>query len=146
MGREVPPEFTFRPATAEDAKFLYALNEAAMKEYVVKTWGAWEESFQREWFRNHFEPEITQIILLEGQPAGVLSLVEKEDRLELRNIQVHPDHQRRGIGTTILQSILGRGKPVELQVVKVNSARQLYERLGFRATGETETHTLMRRD
>jgi ribosomal protein S18 acetylase RimI-like enzyme len=32
---------------------------------------------------------------------------------------------------------------VTLQVLKVNPARRLYERLGFRVTGETPTHFLM---
>jgi len=27
-----------------------------MKEYVEKTWG-WDERFQEEYFRNHFNPE-----------------------------------------------------------------------------------------
>lgn len=34
--------------------------------------------------------------------------------------------------------------PVELQVLKVNPARSLYERLGFAVFDETETHHLMR--
>ena len=38
----------------------------------------------------------------------------------------------------------GRGIPVELQVIKVNPAWRLYERLGFVVIGETETHVLMR--
>ena len=33
-----------------------------------------------------------------------------------------------------------RGVPVELQVIKVNPARGLYERLGFVVAGESETH------
>jgi len=38
-----------------------------------------------------------------------------------------------------------RGLPVRLQVLKINPARRLYERLGFVVTGETETHDLMAR-
>jgi len=35
--------------------------------------------------------------------------------------------------------------PVRLQVLKVNRARKLYERLGFEACGESETHVHMER-
>ncbi len=38
----------------------------------------------------------------------------------------------------------GLGRPVRLRVLKVNPrARAFYERLGFRRTGETDTHDLM---
>jgi hypothetical protein len=36
--------------------------------------------------------------------------------------------------------------PTVLQVLKVNPARQLYERLGFRRVGETATHFKMQAD
>jgi len=37
-----------------------------------------------------------------------------------------------------------RGKPVALRVLKVNiRARDLYQRLGFGVTGETDTHYIM---
>jgi hypothetical protein len=35
------------------------------------------------------------------------------------------------------------GLPVAPQGIKINPARRLYERHGFRATGETDTHYLM---
>ncbi len=38
-----------------------------------------------------------------------------------------------------------RRLPVRLQVIKGNPARNLYERLGFTVTGETDTHLLMLR-
>ena len=36
-----------------------------------------------------------------------------------------------------------QGLPLNLQVLQGNPARRLYERLGFAATGETETHIMM---
>lgn len=37
----------------------------------------------------------------------------------------------------------GNGCVVLLQVIKINPARTLYEQLGFRVCGATETHHLM---
>ena len=63
-------------------------------------------------------------------------------------IEISPDYQRRGIGTILMHDLLrkaaARGISVTLQVLKVNPARVLYERLGFELTGETGTHYLMR--
>jgi ribosomal protein S18 acetylase RimI-like enzyme len=59
-----------------------------------------------------------------------------------------PAYQGRGIGTTLIRRLQQRarkeGVPVTLQVFKVNPARALYERLGFKVTGETDTHCRMK--
>ena len=39
--------YELRDATAADREWLYQLNRATMRDYVVQTWGAWDEAFQR---------------------------------------------------------------------------------------------------
>lgn len=118
-----------------------------MKAYVERTWG-WDEAWQQEHFRRNFDPDACRIITVEGEDAGVLSLEIREEEVFLRNIEIMPEHQRKGIGTFLIDSVLGEargeGKNVVLQVLKVNPARRLYERLGFSITGENATHYLMK--
>ena len=58
--------------------------------------------------------------------------------------------QRQGIGTRVMQIVIEeaqrQSKAVTLGVVKINPARRLYERLGFRTTGEDEYKLYMRRE
>jgi ribosomal protein S18 acetylase RimI-like enzyme len=66
----------------------------------------------------------------------------------LLNIEIAPEFRGRGIGTGLIQDVLIRAAQrllcVKLQVLKVNlPAQSLYERLGFRVTGETPTHLQM---
>ena len=67
--------------------------------------------------------------------------------LFLANLQILPEEQGHGLGTAIIKAILAQaydeGISVSLQVLKVNPARHLYERLGFVVSGETTTHYLM---
>ncbi|MCC2672251.1 MAG: uncharacterized protein K0Q72_4723 [Armatimonadetes bacterium] len=118
-----------------------------MKAYVSATWG-WDETFQRRYFREHANPDRTQILLVQGEPAGALTVWEQDDALFLASIELLPEHQRRGLGTAIIENLCHeaaeRGLPVALQVLKVNPAFRLYERLGFRTVRETETHFQMR--
>jgi ribosomal protein S18 acetylase RimI-like enzyme len=136
-----------RPATADDFDFLYRLHRATLKEYVARTWG-WDEGWQRQRFEQHFDPAASQVIEFKKRDAGVVSVVEREEEIFLANIAVTPDLQGQGIGTSVIQQVLDEakrsGKPVVLQVLKVNPARRLYERLGFSVTGENETHYFMK--
>jgi ribosomal protein S18 acetylase RimI-like enzyme len=133
-----------RPVTPEDYDFLYALHKATIGDYVAATWGRWDEAFQQEHFHRHFNPAIRQMIVVAGQPAGVLALEERPDELYLALIELAPAFQNQGLGgeiiSTVMRSAAAQGRPVALQVLKVNPARALYERLGFRLREETPTH------
>jgi ribosomal protein S18 acetylase RimI-like enzyme len=70
--------------------------------------------------------------------------------LFLGSIELAPEAQRTGIGSSIIRSVLReasqRRVPVRLQVFRQNPARRLYQRLGFHVTGETPTHVEMVHD
>jgi GNAT superfamily N-acetyltransferase len=148
MSGEASTDYTLRPAAKADYDFLYRLNELTMRGYVERTWGGWDEALQRAYFRERFEPSQTQIVQAGGRDVGMLSVLDRADEICLNRVQILPDHQGRGLGTSIVRDVLAaanrRGLPVSLRVLKVNPARRLYERLGFTVTGETETHDLMR--
>ncbi len=138
--------YTLRQATETDYAFLYHLHRVTMKDYVAQTWG-WDETFQAAIFKDGFDPGHSQIIVVDGRDTGVLSMERRIDTLFLANLRILPEEQRHGLGTEIIKTILAQASrediPVTLQVLKVNPARHLYERLGFVVTGETTTHYLM---
>jgi len=137
------------PAVPEDIDFLYGLNRATLREYVVETRGRWDERWQEERYRQHFQPASCKIIVQEGHYVGVLASRKTETELVIVSIQLLPQHQGRGIGTSLIDVLFkearDEGKRLTLQVLKVNDrARQLYERLGFSTVEETDTHYLMK--
>ena len=139
---------SYRPVVPEDFEFLFRLHEAAMRGYVEDTFGPWEEAFQRDYFQRRFDPTGTRIIRYEEQEVGVVRLQERTEETFLAAIEILPAYQRRGIGTAVMRALLEdadrQGKPVALQVLKVNiPARSLYQRLGFGVTGENATHYIM---
>lgn len=61
---------------------------------------------------------------------------------------VHPDHQRNGIGTNLLASVIAlagkQSKNVGLEVFRINEvAKVFYERHGFNVEGETPSSLIM---
>jgi ribosomal protein S18 acetylase RimI-like enzyme len=144
--RRVPlPRHLRRLAMPKEAEHLYAIHVAAVRDYVEQTWG-WDDAQQYAFWREHWFPE-REAIDMDGELAGFLDLEERDDHLWIGNLELHPRFQGQGMGTAILRDILrdaaSRGLDVRLQVLKVNPARRLYERLGFEVTGETQTHHQM---
>lgn len=133
----------FRPIEDDDFDFLWRLHNAALKEYVSQTW-RWDENWQRKNFAEEFSKNNGKIIVFENQDAGFFWFKEKPLENLLVSIRLLPEFQNKGIGTQIIKNaIKNSGQPTGLQVLKVNPARRLYERLGFQIVGETETHFVM---
>ena len=140
----------YRPAAPDDYDFLYQLHRAAMQRYVVETWGRWDEDWQELFFRENLHLDLQQVITTGGEDVGVLEVQERAEELFIVLIEILPEYQGRGIGSQVLNDVIARAgqdrKPVALRVLKVNiRARDLYQRLGFGVTGETETHYIMAR-
>jgi ribosomal protein S18 acetylase RimI-like enzyme len=141
-------QFTLRPASAADYPWLWSLKRLTMRKYVEETWGAWDDAAQEAFFRRTYRSETIQVLVVDGTNAGLLHLEREPAAIFLANIQIHPDFQNRGLGTAVIRDVLisarTLGLPVRLQVLQVNiAARQLYQRLGFRVSGETPTHVQM---
>ena len=141
------PEIGFRSATSSDREWLYELKRVTMGGYVSETYG-WDESFQRHRFEENFKPGALKIVQVDGEDAGLLDAEEGPDHVALNRIELLPKFQRRGLGGRVIRGLLAdarrKDKPVLLQVLRVNPARALYERLGFTAYEETKTHYKMR--
>jgi len=135
--------FSWRPAVEGDRPFLFALKEAAMREYIAAAFGEWNERDQR----TMFDPDLVRIaiVTVDGHDAGMVEARIDHGGLYLANIQIAPDHQSRGLGARIVDVLAtaahARGLPLVLQVLKVNPrARAFYEGLGLRVTGESQYH------
>ena len=138
-----------RPALESDYPFLWELHARTFRDYVDQLWG-WDDEFQLQRFREKFDPANRSIIQVGGDAVGAVETHAKADFLFLAYIAIDPAHQRNGIGTHVINSVLEEanalGLPVELQFLKVNPVRKLYERLGFPVIEESRTHFRMRFD
>jgi ribosomal protein S18 acetylase RimI-like enzyme len=144
----VSADWNLRPATADDRDFLFELNRAAFRAYVDSTWG-WDEDEQVRFFDERFDPARRQIVQHEGVDIGELVVEERSHEIYLARIALLPEWQGRGVGGSIVRSLLERaratGKAVVLEVLHANPrAARLYEELGFRPTGRSDTHLFMR--
>lgn len=106
---------------------------------------AHEVGFQQQW-----DPAQVHIIKHDGAKAGWLQTIPGEEALFVAQIFVARPFQRKGIGTEVMKGLIAdaarANHPVRLNVVKINPARRLYERLGFRVTHEDDGKVYMKLD
>jgi ribosomal protein S18 acetylase RimI-like enzyme len=148
--REPPAVWSLRGARPEDRQFLFELNRATMRDYVDATWG-WDDDEQAAFFDEHFDPTRCQILQVGRVDIGVLAVEERAEEIYLAEIQLLPEWQGRGIGSSVIESLVEHGaasdKPVTLRVLRTNPrASTLYTRLGFGPFREIETHIYLRRE
>ena len=107
------------------------------------------ESFTSPWTREMYLAELQNVGVSfcylardeQGIVVGFCSFWRVVDELHINNLAVLPAHRRRGIGTSLLMSVLEEGarlgaRRATLEVRRSNEvARRLYERLGFSTAG-----------
>lgn len=140
-------DYYLRPATAVDREWLWQTKRSCMQAYIEQTWGTWDEDVQRASFTDRFELGEINIIVSGGRDVGFIAALHEPAAIQLFNIMIAPEFQHQGVGTAVLQHLQAvaraLGVPIRLQVLKVNPARRLYERLGFTLVEDTPTHHRM---
>ncbi|MEO8000178.1 MAG: GNAT family N-acetyltransferase [Gemmatimonadaceae bacterium] len=136
---------SLRAANNSDQEFAFLVKRAALGSYVEQVWG-WNDDFQRRFHASDWTSHRPDIITCDAEAIGTLEVVRHSDHLYVGAFYLLPAWQRRGVGSRLLQDVVERGfrerLPIRLQFLKINPVRSLYERHGFRITGETLTHFL----
>lgn len=136
-----------RIAREDDLELLFEINCAALKEHVIRNFGAWDEEFQRRTFRESTDPA-SHVLFYDGaKPVGFWSVVRNPSEIYLVRLSLLPAFQRQGVGSSLIRELIAEARlaalPLRLQVFLTNPARLLYERLGFRIVRTTNTHCHM---
>jgi GNAT superfamily N-acetyltransferase len=126
---------TLRPATSEDTPLFYKVIDLTMREFILATWGRWDEARVQSESQKHSQLPNAQVIQVDSVPAGVLVVSRYSTHIQVEQIYLLPQYQRSGIGSNLLNSIIteaaGLNIPIRLRVMAVNPAKNFYEHLGF---------------
>lgn len=107
----------------------------------------WDDNQKRAFINMQFlarersQPRVdSKIILLNGRAVGRMLVDRTETPMVLRDIALLTEYRNAGIGSRLIQELMTEaahaGKPIRLHVVATSPAVLLYERLGFRRTGD----------
>jgi GNAT superfamily N-acetyltransferase len=137
-----------RPARSDDFDFCARLYFSGMDEIIREL--KLDMELQTADLRERWDVEEVEIITSDGVDIGWMQSATENNAHFLKQIFIDAPFQRRCIGTDIIHRLIDRanraGQPVTLGVVKINPARRLYERLGFRITHDDDRKFYMRRE
>ena len=138
-------KFILRKAIASDLDFIWQLRVIVMKDIISKSYG-WDEQIQRSYATESLNGEI---VLVEGNKAGVITISDWGDQLHLTFIALLPQYQNQGLGSKLIRYAQNKAKesskPLTLQVLKSNAVRHFYEKHGFQIYARNGTEKLLMR-
>ena len=148
MPQNRPMPIEFRPALDHDFEYCRRLYFVEMRWIIEEL--HFDRTAQESSFRQQWNPRQVRVIALDGTDVGWLQAITQDDELFVAQMFVDGPFQRRGIGTEVMKRLIGEANEfnlaVRLNVVRINPARRLYERLGFRVTHEDDRKLYMKRD
>ena len=147
-----------RPAHPNDQEFLFQLY-ASTRLHEIAAFGwpeAQQQAFlrmqfnaQQQWYKMSYEHADHQIIEHDGVPVGRLLVFRQPTSVLLVDIALLPEFRKQGIGGELIRKLIQecdqQKLPLRLQVQRVNPAQRLYERLGFKKTGDDQMYLQMER-
>jgi GNAT superfamily N-acetyltransferase len=138
-------EIIKRISTEKDKKFIYELNRIVYRDLVIKQFGKWDEEGQQNYFENKWHRGNYHVVEKNNIKIGVIWYTQHSDHIVLNELQLLPEFQGQGIGTSLMNELFDSYKtiPIRLRVLKLNQARYFYERLGFDIYDETDDFFLM---
>ncbi len=123
----------FRNVKKEDIDFLLLLRKKSMNQHLKKAGIVMDNADHLARIEEFFSD--SHIILHNRKPVGLLKLGVMKTSLHIRQFQILPDYQGRGIGTLVINVVKKRALqlclPISLNVLIDNPARALYLRHGF---------------
>jgi GNAT superfamily N-acetyltransferase len=137
---------TFRPADDDDFDYCKRLYFTEMERIIREL--KLDRDMQVESFRRQWQVGEVRIIMLDGADIGWVQSRAQDGTFFLAQLFVEAPLQRRGVGTAVMRRLFDEathaGQAMTLAVVKINPAKRLYDRLGFRVTHEDDRKFYMR--
>ena len=135
----------FRQAQQEDIPFLLRLRKDSMGEHLIAAGLNLSEQQHLERINEYFDD--SSIILMDMQPIGLIKLGLMKEKLHIRQLQISPKYQGKGVGGKVLTLIKAKAKrlglPLTLNVLLANPVISLYLRHGFVVTEQNEVEYQM---
>lgn len=149
-------QFTLQAICEADTPFLEKLYASTREEEMkMVPWTekekddflAFQFNAQHTYYQEQFKGADFNLVIHDRKPVGRLYTEKRKDEVRIIDIALLPAHRGKGIGGSLMDSVLAEAReanlPVRIHVEHNNPAMHLYDRLGFKKTGDTGVYFLM---
>lgn len=137
---------SLRAATPDDREFLLALFATTRPDLALLPAQQRDQLVEMQFvaqdrqYRQANPGATFDVIEIGATPAGRWYVDRRPEELHLIDVSLLPEHRGAGIGTALVEALqeeaAASGRAVTLHVARDNRAAALYQRLGFRITGD----------
>jgi ribosomal protein S18 acetylase RimI-like enzyme len=144
----LPMDLYIRSVQSADYDWLLDLHHTVYRELIIEEFGYWDDDEELGLFLRAWETKNIEVIVQQSEAVGMFIVIPRQDCLWLDEIQISPQYQNQGIGSTIIAGLIVRARklntPLRLRVLHANKgAYRLYLKLGFRTVSRVEHHTVL---
>ena len=141
----------FRKVKNEDIDFLLSLRRKTMTQHLLAAGIRMTDEQHLVQIKDHYYE--SHIVLADRKPIGlvkmgVVALNNTHKSLHIRQLQIMPKYQGKGVGSKVLTVVKKRALqlclPITLNVLLKNPARGLYLRHGFQVEKKTRLEYQLR--
>lgn len=129
------------PAVKADLEALVDIRIAAMRESLERI-GRFDPVRARERLVSGFSPDCTKHIAINGKRIGFIVVKPDADHFVLDHFYLHPDHQKKGIGSAVLDLIFAKvdaeSAVLHVSALRESAANHFYKRRGFELFDEED--------
>lgn len=136
----------FITANADDVPFLLKLRQKTMNEHLSSAGFRTDDEYHLARINEAYNDSL--IINVNNRQIGLIKLSRQKNNLHIRQLQILPEYQNKGVGSKVLSVIINKAKslslPITLSVLLNNPAKALYTKHGFEVIGENVLEYQMR--
>lgn len=134
-------QLMFKDTGQKDVETLVQMRVAAMRESLERV-GRFDLQRARDRFVAAFDPALCRFIVVGGESDGFILIRPMSDHLLLDHLYIVPEHQAKGIGAAVLDTVFSdsdaKSLPVKLGALRDSDSNRFYLRHGFVKIHESE--------
>ena len=136
-----------KTSVQSDAEFAYETVKITMRDFAVQTWGSWHDKDSWEAAIRDTRLGKIKIIYMGTAKAGTLQYELTETTIVVSQLYIIPAFQKSGLGSEVIKELKRKSMklnlPIELSVLRVNSATAFYLKHEFTIEKETAERIFM---
>ena len=125
----------------DESEFYFKIRKETLRKFLIE-YKPWDEESERKNMPNKINFKNDQIIYDDDKKIGLFSFNENDANIYLDYLNLLPEYQQKGIGSSLIEKLAKKNKPIKTDTYKNNfPAIAFFKKNGFVIIGENDKGT-----